>query len=271
MNPEPKGTVNGYWMPSIVANEGEPFDRQSLLDEFKNNTERRKIETFIQISKILSRYKRKLSVTPIDQLPGDKFDTSPTPFLAGFKKGTIDFIKNNIVFLQPTRIIERKKIEVNFTLINKLFHHPEFALFFNNNKRLTLTLLITGPIAEGHTSYFKKLLSDFSTLLKTIPPGLQEKIFLAFTFSETNKPEFKKKFSNPIDISDIYNIANLILLPSETEGRGLPIIESAASRSPIFTRRYYPTQVYAKVIGEHLSSSERLRVIEFSKIGRAHV
>ncbi|NOZ81099.1 MAG: hypothetical protein GXP63_05490 [DPANN group archaeon] len=246
--------------PANIAEIGTAID----LDEFKNNTERRKIETFIQISRILSRYKRKLSVTPIDQLQGDKFDTSPAPFITGFKKGTIDFIENNIVFLQPTRIIERKKIEVNFTLINKLFHHPEFTLFFKSNKRLTLTLLITGPIAEGHASYFKKLLSDFSASLKTIPSGLKDRIFLAFTFSETDKPEFKRRFSNPIDISDIYNIANLILLPSETEGRGLPIIESAASRSPIFTRRYYPVQVYAEVIGEHLSSGQRLRVIEFS-------
>jgi len=35
MNPEPTGTQNGYWMPTVVANEGIPFDRQALLDEFK--------------------------------------------------------------------------------------------------------------------------------------------------------------------------------------------------------------------------------------------
>ncbi|MBR9698968.1 hypothetical protein GOV09_00740 [Candidatus Woesearchaeota archaeon] len=246
--------------PANVTEIGTAID----LDEFKSSTERRKIETFIQISKVLSRYKRKISVMPIDQLPGDTFDKSVLPFITGHRRGTIDFIENNIVFLQPTRIIERKRIEVNFTLITKLFHHPEFTRFFNNNKKLTLTLLITGPIAEGHTPYIKKLLSDFSTLLKTVPPGLKDRIFLAFIFSEIDRHEFKKRFSHPIHISDIYNIANLILLPSETEGRGLPIIESAASRSPIFTRRYYPTQVYAEVIGEHLSSDQRLRVIEFS-------
>ena len=37
MNPEPEGTVNGYWMPTIVLDEGVPFDRQVLLDEFKKN------------------------------------------------------------------------------------------------------------------------------------------------------------------------------------------------------------------------------------------
>ena len=35
MNPEPNGTVNGYWMPTIVANDGVVFDREALLTAFK--------------------------------------------------------------------------------------------------------------------------------------------------------------------------------------------------------------------------------------------
>ncbi len=35
MNPEPAGTINGYWMPSIVVNEGVSFDREALLAAFK--------------------------------------------------------------------------------------------------------------------------------------------------------------------------------------------------------------------------------------------
>lgn len=35
MNPEPDGTVNGYWMPTIVASHGQPFAREQLLDAFK--------------------------------------------------------------------------------------------------------------------------------------------------------------------------------------------------------------------------------------------
>jgi hypothetical protein len=246
--------------PANVTEIGTAID----LDEFKNKTERRKIETFYQMSKILGQYKKKLHVTPIDQLLNNTFDKTPKPFITGYKDSKINFIENNIIFLQPTRIIERKKIEVNFNLITKLFHHPEFVQFFKNNNKLTLTLLVLGPISGGHTSYFKKLLSEFSELFKTIPSKLRDRIFLAFTFSESQKPHYKHKFTDPIHISDIYNIANLICLPSTVESRGLPIIESAASRCPIFTRRYHPTQVYAEVIGEHLSSEDRLRVIEFS-------
>jgi len=37
MNPEPEGTINGYWMPTIVVDEGVKFDRESLLMAFKKN------------------------------------------------------------------------------------------------------------------------------------------------------------------------------------------------------------------------------------------
>jgi perosamine synthetase len=35
MNPAPEWTINGYWMPTIVVNEGITFDRDSLLAAFK--------------------------------------------------------------------------------------------------------------------------------------------------------------------------------------------------------------------------------------------
>jgi perosamine synthetase len=35
MNPEPEGTTNGYWMPTIVVDEGVPFAREKLLADFK--------------------------------------------------------------------------------------------------------------------------------------------------------------------------------------------------------------------------------------------
>ena len=37
MNPEPPGTVNGYWMPTIVVDEYVPFDRDVLLRSFREH------------------------------------------------------------------------------------------------------------------------------------------------------------------------------------------------------------------------------------------
>ena len=38
MNPELPGSVNGYWMPTIVVEEGVPFDREALLASFKERS-----------------------------------------------------------------------------------------------------------------------------------------------------------------------------------------------------------------------------------------
>jgi perosamine synthetase len=37
MNPEPAGTVNGFWMPTIVVDEEVPFNRDGLLKAFKES------------------------------------------------------------------------------------------------------------------------------------------------------------------------------------------------------------------------------------------
>lgn len=37
MNPEPEGSINGFWMPSILVNKGVQFDKDGLLDAFKQN------------------------------------------------------------------------------------------------------------------------------------------------------------------------------------------------------------------------------------------
>jgi perosamine synthetase len=37
MNPEPKGTANGFWMPTVVVDAQSDFDRESLLTAFKRD------------------------------------------------------------------------------------------------------------------------------------------------------------------------------------------------------------------------------------------
>ena len=158
-------------------------------------------------------------------------------------------------------------------MIDKLLKYSDFSNKFRETKHLKLTILVTGPIAAGHYGYFEKLLKRFFVLLNSIDREFRDKVYLAFLFSELDKEEFKKKFENPVGITELYNIASLVLLPSETEGRGLPIIESTACGTPIFCSRYFPENVYSNVIGEHLPEEERLEVIEYDgkKITTNHV
>ncbi|MCJ7715292.1 MAG: glycosyltransferase, partial [Anaerolineales bacterium] len=94
-------------------------------------------------------------------------------------------------------------------------------------------------------------------------PELKERIYLALLFGELDRDTFKERFSQPAGITELYNISSLVLLPSKTEGRGLPIIEATACGTPIFCRRYEPETVYSEVIGEHLEERDRLKVLEF--------
>ena len=66
-----------------------------------------------------------------------------------------------------------------------------------------------------------------------------------------------------MNITDIYRMATVVLFPSETEGRGLPIIESGAVGIPIICSRYEPEEVFAGVIGEDLPQELQIHYLLF--------
>lgn len=232
---------------------------------YTKSDKRKNINTFLQFEKILSRYSDKLVSYSVDDVlsRGLVAEHNPRPILIGSRTGGVDrFIAENIILLQPTRIISRKRIETSFNLLVKMFEHPEMALRFRKTSHLKITLVITGPIAAGHHNYFNKLVERFGELLEDAG-DLKNRVYLAFLFGELDKESFKERFKDPVGISEMYNIASLVLLPSKTEGRGLPIIEATACGTPIFCRRYEPETVYSEVIGEHLEEKDRLKVLEF--------
>ncbi len=254
---------NGH-NPANVTELGTGVD----LDFFLNVTKRDRINAFTQVREILSRYNEQLIAYSVKDVIKNKLvnKTNPEPILLklGGKTAPLQgFSDENIIFLQPTRIIGRKRISVGFKLIRRLFANKDFINRFTESPFLKLTILISGPIPMGQYDYFEKLLVSFKESELDIPEQFRERIFLAFTFSEMDKEHFKLKYKVPLTIPQLYSIASLVLLPSKTEGRGLPIIESAASGVPIFCRRYFPENVYAAVIGEHLPEHQRLKVIEY--------
>jgi glycosyltransferase involved in cell wall biosynthesis len=264
--------VNGH-NPANVSEIGTAVDTST----YQNISKRKKINTFYQFEQVLSRYSETLiSYSAKDVIESELVaKDNPRPILIGARKTNPlnKFLNENIVFLQPTRIISRKRIEIGFELIERLFADEEFYKRFNDTKHLKLTIIITGPIASGHFKYFQRLIGKFKDLLDSLNEEIRNKIFLAFLFSELDKTKFKSHFENPAGIPELYNIASLILLPSKTEGRGLPIIEATACGTPIFCSRYYPENVYSEVIGEHLPHIDRLKVIEFDgkNITKKHV
>ena len=163
-------------------------------DVYLNISKRNKINAYLQFEKILSRYKKALVGYSVKDVIENKLvdRNNPKPILIGAKTRAIQkFSSENIVFLQPTRIIARKKIELSFRLINRLFIDPIFLDHLAKNPNLKLTLLITGPIATGQYAYFEKLIGRFARFMGQLEPEYREKIFLACLFSELDKEYLK--------------------------------------------------------------------------------
>lgn len=257
--------INENQMRHVVVENGHNPANTVLLgtvvdiSEFEPISKRESFNTLSQIGDMFNN-----QTYDIRNVLRKKADFMEKPFLCGDSTQTeFDFIDNNILMLQPTRVIRRKQIEINFKLIEKLLLHPDFMSTFKENRMLKISLIVSGPISTGQRDYFCQLLHNFSDFLKQLPQEFRGKIFLGFLFSAFDSREFQKKFKKPINIVNLYKSSSLILLPSESEGRGLPLIEAAAAGKPVFCRRYNPEKVYAEVIGEHLDEALRLKVLEF--------
>ncbi len=169
---------------------------------------------------------------------------------------------NNLLFVQPTRILARKDISRGLDLINALLGHEPFRDFLDVSNH-TITLLVTGPVTQEHVPYLNQLLSKFNVFLDTLPPSYRNRVFLSFKFGlETNK-SYQKQGYAPLLIHEIYSVASMVLLPSHQEGRGLPLLESSACAVPIMTNRFEPEDVFKEVTGEDMDAALRLRVFEF--------
>ncbi len=170
---------------------------------------------------------------------------------------------NTLYCLQPTRIISRKHIERDIELFEALLRYHPFAEYFQKNSACQLILHITGPTPIEHQQDLELILATYMRMTESLPPETADRIFLVFSVGHENHPCFEAMNLKPLCIEEIYQLADLILFPSETEGRGLPIIEASAGGIPIACRRYYPEAVFAEVVGEHLPEAEQIQYIRF--------
>ncbi len=248
--------------PAAICVIGTAIDTQ----KFKSlDDEERKRNIFFLIKRLIAGTKNKLYSISIEKaIKNKKLQKTPYPFVTSLEDNiNFNFCANNLLILQPTRIIERKRIELDFLLISALLENSRFNNWMRSGKIENIVLMITGPILKGHEGYFTFLLKEFQRMLLAIKPEFSSRIFLSFLFSKFDKPDYIRKEIKPLKIQDLFQLASLVTLPSKTEGRGLPIIEACACETPIITNRYYPENVYAWLVGEHLSSKFRLYPIEF--------
>jgi glycosyltransferase involved in cell wall biosynthesis len=174
-----------------------------------------------------------------------------------------------IILLQPTRIVSRKRIERSIELVEKLLGESVLREKFEINPKCQLILHITGPTPKEHQEDLEKVLLAYKGAVSALPEKLADQIFLAFSVGNESHASFARKQFQPLTIETIYRMADAVVFPSETEGRGLPIIEASASGIPIICSQYQPGEVFDDVIGEGLPENLRIQYILFPE-GKLH-
>ena len=120
-----------------------------------------------------------------------------------------------------------------------------------------MVLHITGPTPIEHQADLEVVLKSFIDINSGLTDTVSERFFLAFSVGTEEHPCFSEKNFQRLCIEDIYHLANMVLFPSETEGRGLPIIESSAAGIPISCSRYQPEETFKGVVGEGLPEEQK--------------
>jgi glycosyltransferase involved in cell wall biosynthesis len=187
------------------------------------------------------------------------------PIACGNRDGlTLDLAaEGTYYFLQPTRVIMRKHIDRDEKLFSALLDYEPFAREFLGDSSKQLLLHVTGPTPIEHQDDLEDVLEAYIKLCDRIPREVADRVFLIFSVGNESHPCFKKLDLEPLCIEEIYQLADLVLFPSETEGRGLPIIESSAGGIPIVCRQYYPLEVFNEVTGKDLPKEEQIWYLNF--------
>ena len=168
-----------------------------------------------------------------------------------------------IILLQPTRIIARKRIERNIALIRALMKRSSFGKEFIDNSKKQLVLHITGPTPIEHQKDLKKILLAYKKMVEMLSDDVSQRIFIAFSVGQEDHSVFSEYGFEPMTIDSIYRMANVVVFPSETEGRGLPIIEASAIGIPIICSKYYPKEVFENVIGKSHPNKMQIKYMLF--------
>jgi glycosyltransferase involved in cell wall biosynthesis len=157
---------------------------------------------------------------PPDDVPVVPNGVSPTAFW-GLSAQTLELARRSgldgadPLILVPVRITRRKRLELAIDAIWLLrADHPQ------------LKMVVSGPLGPhsgDNLAYAAELREQRSRL------GLNDVvIFLSDLAGQDQR--------HPVDdqaVAELYRMADLVVLPSESEGFGLPVLEAALSRAPL--------------------------------------
>ena len=143
----------------------------------------------------------------------------------------IDLSRAAPILLLPVRLTPRKNIELALRTLAELRRHLPDAM-----------LIVTGPLGAhnpANAAYFDKL------------KALRAKLNLsgaAIFLAELNDTYLPDEV-----IADFYRLADALFMPSREEGFGIPVIEAAFSKLPVFCTDIAPLQALGRTDAVYFS------------------
>lgn len=134
----------------------------------------------------------------------------------------LDLLDADPLMLLPARITRRKNIEFAIRVTAALTRHAERAL-----RKPQATLVVTGPPGPHNPTNIAYLES-----LRSLCEELEvvERVHFLYEHGDDDQP----LYVTDAMMSDLYQLADLLLFPSRREGFGIPPLEAGLARLPIF-------------------------------------
>ncbi len=156
--------------------------------------------------------------------------SSPPPGIDNFSKDVkrdLGLKKDDILFLQPTRVVQRKGIEHAIEVVHRL-----------SDPRIKL--VITHSAKDEGLAYYNRVM-DYARLLD-VPLVIKPELF---DVQRSTAPDGSKRYS----LWDVYPHADFITYPSTYEGFGNAFLEAVYFKKPILVNRYSIYQQDIEPIG----------------------
>jgi glycosyltransferase involved in cell wall biosynthesis len=135
-------------------------------------------------------------------------------------------LERELVLLLPVRITRRKNVEAGIRAVRNL-----------KDRGMDVCFLISGPQAPHHPGRSDAYLGSLLQMRRDL--GVEnEVVFLTRELGRTLDSR---------TVSELYSVADVLLLPSAQEGFGLPIIEAGLARVPAVLS---DIQIFREVAGE---------------------
>jgi glycosyltransferase involved in cell wall biosynthesis len=144
---------------------------------------------------------------------------------------SLGLLFDNFIIVTPVRVTPRKNIELALQVVDELKHLLGHAR--------DIRLLVTGPPDHQATKMGIAYMEYLEDIVEK--RGLQENVIFCHELINQTR-EFENGEIRKWGVADVYNIADLVFIPSKEEGFGLPVIEAGASRKPVFCSRIPPFQ-----------------------------